>query len=113
MRSRIRQERGPGQAKNQVREHVLLTQHFAEVGIVKVRVLVREALPFRLRPHHEGVHGTPDPLFAVHAQRGLLVMQLVVVGVLGQVGGHDEESVAAGVQNSLREVHAACVGRME
>ena len=45
-----------------------LTEHLAEVRVVKVRVLVRQSLPLRLRPHHEGVHGTTDPLFAVHAQ---------------------------------------------
>lgn len=39
----------------------LLTQHFAELGIVQVRVLDREPFAFIFGPDHERVHGPSDP----------------------------------------------------
>lgn len=43
------------------------TQHFAELCVVQVRVLLREPLALILRPHHEGVHGPADPRLALPA----------------------------------------------
>lgn len=124
--------------KNQVRERdgrnlredfgertcVLLTQHFTEISIMQVRVLVRKPLAFGFGPHHEGVHGTPDPLLTVHTQgiRCWVVMMMQLVLFLRIMSGlrgmrrHDEKSGRriAGIQNSLiSEVHAAAVRRIE
>lgn len=39
-----------------------LTEHLAEDGVVQVWVLQGQALPLVFGPHHEGVHGSADPL---------------------------------------------------
>lgn len=34
----------------------VLTQHLAEIGVVQVRILISQLLPFNLGPHHKRVH---------------------------------------------------------
>ena len=46
---------------------IWLTQHFAQLRVVQVRVLLRQSLALILRPHHERVHGPPDPRLALPA----------------------------------------------
>lgn len=38
-----------------------LTQHFAELGIVQVRILNRQPFALIFGPNHERVHGSSDP----------------------------------------------------
>lgn len=45
----------------------LLTQHFAQLSVVQVRVLLRQSLALIFRPDHERVHGPSDPRFALPA----------------------------------------------
>lgn len=39
---------------------VKLTQHFTQICIVQIRILVSQFLPFHFRPHHKCVHWTAD-----------------------------------------------------
>lgn len=41
-----------------------LTEHFAEVGVVEIGILVGQPLAFNFGPDHEGVHGPSDALLA-------------------------------------------------
>lgn len=46
-----------------------LTEHFAELGVVQVRVLLCQSLALVFGPHHERVHRPADARFAFPARR--------------------------------------------
>lgn len=76
-----------------------LTQHFAEISIMKIWIFVGQSFPFRFGPNHERVHRTTDPLFC--ADRWLMAHCCVLLLWL-----HEHEEPIRRI-DSFREVHFA------